>query len=105
MIKKIKWLTLGALLLPFFVIASQTCTGKVTSIIEYPTKCDAGRYAFQMDITGEQWICAITDKTEALIMAAYMGNKRLGVRLDLTTTNDCTSINNYQVPLYISIKD
>ena len=97
--------TLLVVIFAFPVMASQTCTGKVVSLIEYPGKCDAGRLAFQTTVTGDKWVCAISDRTESILLTAYAADKRLGVRLDLPTPNKCDSINNYQTPLYISIKD
>ena len=101
---KKKLILMSGLLISLSIIASENCPGNVTVVLDYPSKCD-GNFAFQLDSTGSTWLCALSEKSNSMVLTAYAAGKKINPRLELTTGGDCKSIAHYQKPLYMSIHD
>jgi hypothetical protein len=94
------------LLVLIFPISSHAldCIGQVKEVLDWPEQCD-GKVAFLLDNSNGKYICTISDKGEAMVLAAVVSGKHVGVRL---TSNDtsCEAIaSHYLSPLYMSLKD
>ena len=94
------------MLLLFVIISSnayavKTCSGKISHVLDWPTKCD-GNIAFRLDSVSGIWICTTTPKSEAMILTAFGANKSVAVRLSTEKTS-CSDIEQYHQPMYIYI--
>jgi hypothetical protein len=90
----------------FSVSAEISCSGKVTEIMDHSTLsyCD-GHLAYRLVSTGNTYLCAISERSDSMVLAAYMADKTISARLATTPSeNECKSYtSNYISPLYIKI--
>lgn len=85
-------------------VFADNCPGNITKILDWPSKCD-GHVAVKLDSNPSNWICALSDKSDFMILTAYAAKKWVDVRLDSALSQSCETLTNYHVPHYISITD
>lgn len=80
--------------------AVTSCPGKVTKVMDWPSKCD-GNLAFRLDSTGDIWFCALSNTSNSMILTAYTTGKTVVPRIDTDIAPDCESLSHYHRPRYI----
>lgn len=85
-------------------LANYNCSGQVTRILEWPSKCN-GLLAYQTTASNGKWICSVSTKTETLILMAYAAQKQVNVRLDTAVASSCEVVDHYHRPMYVSVND
>lgn len=82
---------------------SQTCSGTVTSVMSYPTKCSNGAHAaFKMSTSGGKWICSTTDLMDSMVLIARNTNQIFNLRIVSEIYGDCEAIVHYKEAAYAS---
>ncbi len=83
--------------------ADINCGGEVTVVMDYPQHCE-GNMAFKTEGSAGRWICPASDKSNALILAAVMSNKRVGVYIDSKSGSyNCSSLPSYIKARYVLV--
>lgn len=91
----------------FTVSAGEDCPGKVTEIMDHSSLslCDS-HLAFRLDSTGTTYLCAISERSDSMVLTAYAAGKTISPRLDPPVQGNCLSYtSNYIAPAYIRILD
>ena len=91
-------------------IAETTCPGKVTRILDWPSKCD-GKLAFKLSSTNgktainDKWWCTLSDKSASMVLTAYASNKTVHPRFNPDTADSCSTVKDYHEAMYIWISN
>jgi hypothetical protein len=96
--------------------ATKTCSGKVTRLLNWDTKCisnSISRLAYKVYSTDNssnpavsinQWFCAESDLSEALLMGAFYSGKSISVIVEDNGGETCGNLlRPYTNPRYISV--
>jgi hypothetical protein len=79
------------------------CSSTITNIINYPVHCE-GNYAFRTTKSQGVWMCAPSEKGDALLLTAYTTKKELKVYLDdKNGTVTCATMPRHEKVSYIYI--
>ncbi|MCH2042054.1 MAG: hypothetical protein MK185_15600 [Saccharospirillaceae bacterium] len=91
-------------LFSMFTLAGNTpCSGTVTTVLDYPKKCD-GNTAFKITGTNGKWICPASEKGNAIVLSALVAQKKLHVYINNRDSSiDCTTFPDYYPASYILI--
>ncbi|WKD48659.1 hypothetical protein [Microbulbifer spongiae] len=99
--KRLTWLLGGIVLTSNANAVANVCPGKVTQVLEWPSKCE--NLAFRLDSTGNKWWCAISDRSNSMVLTAFATGKEISPRINDALAQSCESIEDYHKPLYMSL--
>ena len=76
------------------------CDGHVTEVVDWPGKCN-GQFAYKTDNNNAKWFCSLSDKSNSLILAAYVSKNKVRTRV-AAPGETCENLStNYLVPDFI----
>ncbi|WKD51079.1 hypothetical protein [Microbulbifer spongiae] len=92
------WLLGGFILATNANAVAIKCPGKVTQVLDWPSNCD--NLAFRLDSTGNKWWCAISNRSNSMVLTAFASGKEISPWINDALAQSCDSIENYHKPLY-----